>query len=391
MTLASRWFGNPPRREFQGFPGRWFTSFGPMILREEGGRMLGTYGPGGTENTIEGAIEDGSFVFRYAEEAEEGTGAFSLKRENCFSGTYLADGRPRSLPWFGWREYDGLWDSSIGRLRLVQNDGEVTALHEYAGARLECRLDAGRLAIELSGGTFGGSGMVELDPGGHQFSGEWHEQGQPGRPLHGQRVMPRPGLHWLVVLEAHWQRALDDAEYAFGSMLHELFARLPRVQVRHRFYHDEGSLLHWCRQLQFVPEPIVLVITGHGEANGLSVNGRIVPLRGLINALRTADGVQLLHFSSCLVGQDSENVFGNLPFPVSGYTTSVDWAESALTEFIYLDMMLEKGLLPAEAAAQLLALVRFAGDEPVPGSPYRPAGFRFFAPAGPPPGQEPTG
>jgi hypothetical protein len=25
--------------------------------------------------------------------------------------------------------------------------------------------------------------------------------------------------------------------------------------------------------------------------------------------------------------------------------------------------------------------VRFAGDEPIPGSPYLPAGFRFFGPA----------
>ena len=56
----------------------------------------------------------------------------------------------------------------------------------------------------------------------------------------------------------------------------------------------------------------------------------------------------------------------------------MDWAQSALTEFIYLDMILEKGLSPAAAAEQLVSLVRFAGTEEIAGSPYRPAGFCFF-------------
>ncbi len=380
MSLAS-WFGESSRREPPGFSGRWFTTFGPMVLQCEGNRATGTYGPHGTENTIEGTIENGHLAFRYAEHQEQGTGSFTLKRANCFSGGYLADGRPRTLPWFGWRGFDGLWDTAIGRLRIVQDRDGVRIFHEFPGVSLSCRLDRERLLVELSGGNLSGHGTAELDPVAYQFGGEWQDIGQPSRAFNGQRVMPRASLNWLVVLEAHWQRALDDAEFAFGKMLNELFARIPRIQVRHRYYHDEGSLLHWCRQLLFVPEPITLVITGHGEANGLAVNGRIVPLRGLIDGLRCADAVQVLHFSSCLVGQDSEGVFGELPFPVSGYTTSVDWAESALAEFVYLDMMLEKGLTPAEAATQLLALVRFAGDEPMPGSPYHPAGFRFF-PAG---------
>lgn len=383
MSLAS-WFGESSRDAPPGFSGRWFTSFGPMVLKCDGSRVAGTYGPHGTENTIDGTIENGHLVFRYSEQVEQGGGSFALKRANCFSGSYLADGRPRTLPWFGWRGFDGLWDTSIGRVRIVQDYDGVRAFHEFPGASLSCRLEGERLLVELSGGNLSGHGAAELDPAAHQFSGEWREAGQPSRAFNGQRVMPRANLSWLVVLEAHWQRALDDAEFAFGKMLNELFARIPRVQVRHRYYHDEGSLLHWCRQLLFVPEPIALVITGHGESNGLAVNGRIVPLRGLIDGLRCADAVQVLHFSSCLVGQDSDKVFGELPFPVSGYTTSVDWAESALAEFVYLDMMLEKGLTPAEAATQLLALVRFAGDEPIAGSPYHPAGFRFFpaAPAG---------
>jgi hypothetical protein len=369
------------------FAGRWATSFGPMTLQQDGGRVTGTYGRGGTENTIEGTVAAGRLTFRYKEANEEGTGSFTLRRSGSFggeylverSGEYLVERSARPQPWQGWRDFDGLWDTSLGRLRLVQDAGRVWGSSEWdATARLGGDIEESRrLPFRLEALKLQGRGIIELDPPGYALSGEWVEDGQPARPLDGQRAMPRPGLTWLVVLEAHWQRALDDNEFAFGQMLHELFARVPRAQVRHRFYHDEGSLLHWCRQLLYLPEPAVLVITGHGETSGLTVGGKIVALTGIIDSLRLADGLRLLHFSSCLVGQDAGQALREAPFPVSGYTTTVDWAQSALTEFIYLDMILEKGLAPAEAARQLLQLVRFAGSEDLPGSPYRPAGFCF--------------
>jgi len=135
----------------------------------------------------------------------------------------------------------------------------------------------------------------------------------------------------------------------------------------------------------FLPEPAILVVTSHGEADGLAVNGQTIGMGGMIDSLRLADSLRLLHFSSCLVGQDAKQGLAEAPFPVSGYTTRVDWAESALTEFIYLDMILEKRLPPARAAEQLVRLVRFAGDEQIPGSPYSPAGFRFIPPSAPSP------
>lgn len=366
------------------FAGRWTTSFGPMTLQQDGSRVTGTYGREGSENTLEGTVEAGRLAFRYKEAGEQGTGWFRLRRPGCFAGEYLAEGNARTLPWQGWREFDGLWDTALGRLRLVQEGQRVWGSSEWA-ARLEGDVEqGGRLPFRLEAAKLKGRGLLELDPSGYMLRGEWAEDGQPALPLAGQRAMPRPGLTWLVVIEAHWQRALDDNEFAFGHMLHELFARLPRALVRHRFYHDEASLLHWCRQLLYLPEPAVLVITGHGEASGLSVGGKIFGLTGLVDCLRLADCLQLLHFSSCLVGQDAGEALRAAPFPVSGYTTTVDWAQSALTEFIYLDMILEKGLAPAQAAEQLLRLVRFAGTEDLPGSPYRPAGFCFFGPdAGP--------
>jgi hypothetical protein len=354
-----------------------------MTLRQESGdRLKGTYGRDGTENSIEGTVSGSSFAFDYEEAREKGTGTFRLKRHGHFTGEYQAEGAPGPLPWRGWRDFDGLWDTSLGRLRLFQEADRVHgALEADAAASLQGQIAEGRLAFTIEGPRGAGRGTFELDALCATLSGEWIERGQAAQPIGGGRVLGRPGLTWLVVLEAHWQRSLDDSEFAFGHMLHELFARLPRAQVRHRFYHDEASLVHWCRQLLFLPEPVVLVITGHGEAEGLSINGRIADMRKIVDSLRYADSLQLLHFSSCLVGQDVGQALVAAPFPVSGYTTRVDWAESALAEFIYLDMILEKGLPPARAAEQLVRLVRFAGDEEIEGSPYRPAGFRFFDPA----------
>jgi hypothetical protein len=374
------------------FDGRWATSFGLMTLRQNGAGVTGTYGREGTGCAIEGTVADGVFAFDYKEEVEKGSGWFRLRRPGCFIGEYLAEGgwaRPR--PWHGWRGANGLWDTSIGRLHLVEEGGRLGgSIEQDESARLEGELQrSGHFRFRLDGARVKlVEGVLGLDENDYRLGGEWTQVGQPAIPLLGQRVLPHPALTWLVVMEAHWQHRLDDKEFAFGRMLSELFARVPWAQVRHRIYDDEESLARWCRQLTFLPEPTMLVITGHGETTGLTVSGRPIAMPAVVEALRTADSLKLLHFSACLVGQDAGEALKAAPFPVSGYTTAVDWAQSALTEFIYLDMILEKGLAPARAAEQLLALVRFTGTDEIPGSPYRPAGFRFFEPH---PGPAPAG
>jgi hypothetical protein len=365
------------------FSGRWTTSFGVMTLRQQGTNVAGTYGREGTECALEGTVAEGRLTFKYKEAVEKGSGWFRLRRPGCFVGEYLAEGGfPRPRPWQGWRGLDGLWDTSIGRLHLVEAGEQVRGGAEHdETARVEADVTGGgRYTFRVEGSRIKGRGRIELEQHGYALGGEWIQDEMPAQPLQGRRVLPHPALTWLVVMEAHWQRTLDDKEYAFGHMLRELFARVPWAQVRHRFYADEASLVRWCRQLTYLPEPTVLVITGHGETSGLTVEGRPIAMPAVVDALRLADGLKLLHFSACLVGQDAGQALAAAPFPVSGYTTPVDWAQSALTEFIYLDMILEKGLAPARAAEQLLALVRFSGSDEIPGSPYRPAGFRFFEP-----------
>ena len=67
-------------------------------------------------------------------------------------------------------------------------------------------------------------------------------------------------------------------------------------------------------------------------------------------------------------------------FPISGYTTSVDWAGSAILEFTYFDMILSRGMAPADAAEQVRKLIAFAGHKNIDGAAIPAAGFKLLLP-----------
>ena len=96
--------------------------------------------------------------------------------------------------------------------------------------------------------------------------------------------------------------------------------------------------------------------------------------------------VRLLHFSACLIMKDPGVVERWQAFsrragiPVSGYSTSVDWAASAIIEFTYLEMILSRGLTPQQAAEQIGKLLPFAGDVAIADGAFAPAGFRIVVP-----------
>jgi hypothetical protein len=369
------------------FTGRWFTTFGPMDLTQEGSAVQGTYG---RQGTLTGTVEGNKLIFRYAEPVEFGQGWFELRRHGKFTGEYLPEGSAQGHTWDGVRDFDGIWDSSFGRLRIVQEAERVFGFYEGFGpATLEGRIESGRFVFRYREPAAQGQGWFALGEDSMDFSGQWCADGRDvWQPWLGRRVLPTPGLTWLVVLEAHWQRSLADNEYAFGHMLREVFARLQNVKVRQRFFHDEASLRHWCREIIYLAEPAILMIASHGTPEGLSVLGKTINTHSVLDSLEQADNLKLLHFSSCLVmndgagGLEAPAALDKAHFPVSGYTTSVDWGGSALLEFTYLDMILAKHLTPAQAAEQLPRLLAFAGDASPPESPYGAAGFRFFMPRG---------
>jgi hypothetical protein len=366
--------------EASGFNGEWFTTFGPMTLEPRGSKITGTYCYGGIEGRLEGEVAGDRLTFGYVEPAERGEGMFRLLRQGKFTGSYTVSGEERARRWVGERGWDGVWETDFGRVRLIHEAGRIHGSYEGAGPSvIEGELRDGALEFRYREPTASGVGRFELNDGGHTFSGQWrtHEAAE-WSPWRGRRLQPEPELTWLVVLEAHWQRSLAESEYAFGDMLREVFARLPNVRVRQRFFHDAQSLEHWCRELLYLPEPAILMIASHGVAEGLSVHGEVINTTRVLGSLQYAESLKLLHFSSCLVGLDGAHALGQQPYPISGYTTSVDWGASALLEFTYLDLMLNRGLDPAEAAAKLPTLISYAGDAVSPDSPYPAAGFRFF-------------
>jgi len=368
------------------FAGHWITSFGPMDLRDDHGTITGTYSYRGMPYPIEGTLDNDRFVFRYEDSTGPGEGWFALVGDGQFRGQFRLDGVEQWQAWQGHREWDGIWDTSFGLMRLIQHADRIEGHYDGVTAgTIDGRLDGGRFVFRYQESNVNGEGSFELAEDALSFTGVWHPTGVSLEGTwNGRRVLPTSGATWLVVIEAQWQHSLADRDYSYGSMLREIFARLPNVAVRHRFFNDEISLARWCREVVYFPESTIVMIASHGNPQGIAVHGKTINTKLVIDHLRHAPGVQLLHFSACLVmkednaGDFVKRIKKNVPFPISGYTTAVDWGGSAIVEFAYLDMMLSKHCSPEDAAALLPQLVAYAGDEPPAGCPYAGAGFRFL-------------
>jgi hypothetical protein len=369
------------------FAGRWLTTFGPMDLTQEGTKVRGWYGPR-SDCFLEGKVAGGKLRFRYREPEAAGEGWFVLVHHGKFSGQWRQDLIEQWSSWIGERGFNGVWDTSFGPLRLVQREDSVVGVYEVGGrATIEGRLEGNRLVFRYQEPRTLGEGWFELAADRFEFQGEWRAEGA-GRwaPWQGRRRWPAQGIIWLVVIEAYWQLSLADKDFAFGTMLREIFARIPGVEVRQRFFTNEAGLAKWCREVLFLAEPVVLVLATHASQEGLTAGGDVIGPNVLADNLRDADNVRLLHFSSCLLmeqgaaGAFIRSLRERLPFPLSGYATSVDWAASAFIEFTYLDMILARGLEPEDAAKQLPRLLAFAGDKAPADSPFPAAHFRFLKP-----------
>jgi hypothetical protein len=388
--LTSFWKPTGSESTMSDYAGKWISTFGPMTLKQDGDRVHGVYQMGPQECSLDGTIQDGVLRFRYREPNAAGEGWFVLQRYGRFSGKWRPDGFPGWQTWQGERGFDGLWNSTFGPLRLIQGKEEVHGYYEGLGSStIDGRLDGKRLVFRYKEPRAEGDGSFELADDGYTFQGQWRQDGAPAySPWVGQRILPVPGLVWLVVLEAYWQRGLGEKEYAFGNMLREFFARVPHVEVRQRFFNNEAGLTKWCRELLYLAEPTALVLATHGTPEGLTAHGELIRAKPIADVLRQTDNIRVLHFSSCLLmesgraGDFFRELRQELRFPISGYTTSVDWAASALIEFTYLDMILARGLDPQAAAQQVIKLIAFAGNGGPLDSPYPPAHFSIWQPPG---------
>src|SRR5262245_43616580 len=272
------------------FSGRWFTTFGAMDLTQDGKHVHGSYGG---LATLEGTVKRNRLVFRYQEPNAAGEGWFERQRYGKFTGRWRADGDEVWREWNGQRGYDGVWETTYGRMRLFHHDDHIDGLYEGAGgASLRGKLDGDRFVFRYQEPNSAGDGSFALSEDAETFHGDWQQRrSTQWGAWAGRRVHPIPGLRWLVVLEAHWQRSLGDEEYSFGEMLTEFFARTSGVKVRHRFFANEASLEKWCRELIYLAEPAVLSIATHGSPQGLVAHGRPIPPAVLIDPLQAAEDV----------------------------------------------------------------------------------------------------
>jgi hypothetical protein len=271
-------------------------------------------------------------------------------------------------------------------MRLTVEGDRARGTYSYgAGATLEGLVAGRELRAEYAepDGTRGRA-LFALAPDGMSFRGVW-QPGLEGPALalddrslsrwRGTRVVPVEGRVWLIILEAHWEESLAEHEYSYGDMLRAFFERVPAVEVRQRFFHDQDDLVRFCHELSGLLEPVVLYISSHGTTAGVAVAGETIDGAAIGAALRGLDTLALVHFGSCevLAGNEPAALLAaagpEAAFPISGFRVAVDWAGSALVDFAYLSLVLEQGLAPAAAVRATRAMLSFAGPPRADGLP----------------------
>ncbi|KZD15890.1 MAG: hypothetical protein AO394_07540 [Candidatus Fermentibacter daniensis] len=288
-------------------------------------------------------------------------------------------------------DFGGRWETTYGPMTLTQEGDRVTGLYVMGGTcTVEGRVNAsGRLIFTYAEPSATGEGWFELSDDGTRISGQWRATGSTvwGSWEGSRSGGGVEGTKWLVILEAEWQTGMSEPEYSFGEMLATFFARVGNVRVRQRFIHDRSDLEKFALEAAALPGSVYMLLSCHATEDGIALADEILDGRAIAAALSPCRNLALLHFSSCLVmgggipGQImSSRHDWNDGFIISGYTKSVDWAGSAIIEFIYLDCMLEKGMAPASAARAVLGTIDYAGE--APGGWMDAAGFTWIEPEG---------
>jgi hypothetical protein len=381
--------------QVKGFSGQWETTYGLMILEQKDDSVSGYYIMGRARCSIEGKVRNRRIEFKYSEPNASGEGWFELNANgDRFSGSWRENGSSDWMSWVGTRTKDlrktfaGVWETTFGRMRIFENDdGEVRGVYAFDGvSTLQGKKDNDRLALRYHEKNISGEARFQLKDDGSMFDGEWRADGQEEwQKWTGQRLPSTPGRVWLVVIEARWEKSLDDKEFSLGDILKSFFNRTPNVEVRHRFFTDAASLQQWLNEVAYFPEPTVVMVASHGTNDGLGVDGTTISANAVAEGLKYAANLKALHFSSCSVmkGKFGKEVFkaltdAGIKTSVSGYQNPVDWAASALFEMTYLELLLSRGMNPPEASATALSMFPVAGKAPIRNVPILPGGFEIL-------------
>jgi len=278
--------------------------------------------------------------------------------------------------------WQGTWETTYGTVVMTQEGNGVTGFYDMGGtATIDgVARSGGRLEFTYTEPAASGEGWFELSSDSLSFSGMWrpHDSAEWAE-WQGARAGAGLQSRWLVVLEVEWQGSMTDSEFSFGRMLEPFFARVEGVEVRHRFFHDCEDLQRFCTEAAALPGDVYLLLACHATDQGLETPDGTITAVQLADALGPFDQrLRLVHMSACLVmrGNFSKSILASLEHPavVSGYTESVDWAESAALEMLYLSLILERGEEPADAARAMQRLIRAGAAS---GAPLAETGFTW--------------
>lgn len=404
-ALAQKPATKPVEAADTGFSGEWETSYGLMRLTQKGDAVEGGYDfAPGTAATVAGKVQGRKLTFTYVEPNARGEGWFELAADGkSFKGKWRAQGMANWGDWEGVRRgaagpppgpFEGIFQTTYGRMRLWHKGDAVTGIYEFGGRSTLSGTAKDRVVTLKYEQPDGEKGEVTftLAADGKSMSGTWKSSagpdGKPGGPggkWDATRLAAQPGKVYLVVLEAPWEANLAQQEYSFGLMLRTFFARVPQVEVRHRAIYSEKDLRRWAGELTYMAEPVVLYISSHGTEKGLSLGRDTVGAKAIAEAVRDCD-LRLLHFGSCLIGGGDvpRQIFAELGpqarYPISGFKHTADWGGSAVIDFTYMDLVLGRGMSPAKAVEQTRKMLNFARDKSDPGDAIPAAGLTIFEP-----------
>jgi hypothetical protein len=392
-----------------GFAGRWETTYGEMNLSVTDDQVSGAYVMGGARCPIEGKLVNGRFEFTYQEPGVAGEGWFELGTDgNSFSGEWRENGVVQWSTWTGTRlaarpattpalepiadvpgvGFAGLWETPHGRLRLIERGGYLHGvfadsrdLHDYFSIP-----GASTREVEYSPqeGIAGYHLKLELSEDGNALTGERWYRDNNRDTWTASRVEAQPDKTWLIVLEARWESGLEEGEYTFGEMLNAFFDRTPHVLVRHRIFNDAVDFDRYGSEVAFLAEPVVVCVATHASSEGVTVCDELLGPDLMADVFRFGDSIQLVHYSACqiMAGTISQTMHETLQtfarFPISGYGSTVDWAGSAVIEFMYFDLIFNRGMSPEAAQAAVVDMMPFAGTGHP--SPAGEADFRIALP-----------
>ncbi|MBY0555428.1 hypothetical protein K2P97_12925 [bacterium] len=288
------------------------------------------------------------------------------------------------------KSFDGVWQTTYGRMRLVNlKADQIEGVYAYQTlSQIKGSVNKNKITFTYTETNAKGEGWFVLADDGLSFEGEWRQSGlDKWTKWSGKKITASPGINWLIVLEAGWENSLEQKEMSFGDMLKTFFAHNQYVSVRHRYFSDEKTFIRWLNEVIFIPEPVVVTVAAHGMPDGVPVNERTIGAKTIANNLAYATSVKLLHFSSCLIMKENfgkeiiKNLNSKTKFPVSGYKTTVDWIASAVFEFMYFDLILNRDLDVKSASSTVTKLMPFGDSKQISGSPFKSMDFDILLPS----------